>query len=119
MAYNEHYIHDDMAIMFIREWLVSSSTGGTVAPGETDTFELTFYAHNLPKGTWKAVVEIESNDPLNPKVEVDTSMFVMSVIPPVIRSVTADPWAGSAPLEVRFSVDTYTPTERWQKIIWT
>ena len=63
VAYNEHYIHDDMAIMFIREWLVSSSTGGTVAPGKTDTFELTFYAHNLPKGTWK-IVEI-SNDPLS------------------------------------------------------
>ncbi|HPU62227.1 MAG TPA: PKD domain-containing protein [Bacillota bacterium] len=118
VAYNEHYIHDDMAIMFIREWLVSSSTGGTVAPGETDTFELTFYAHNLPKGTWKAVVEIESNDPLNPKVEVDTSMFVRSVIPPVIRSVTADPWAGSAPLEVRFSVDTYDPDGTVADIIW-
>ncbi len=107
VAYNENYVHDDMAIMFLPGWIISSSTGGTIEPEESDTFDLMFFADHLPKGTWKAVVEIESNDPANPKVDLETFMFVRSRINPTIRSATANPWAGSAPLEVHFSVDAY------------
>jgi PKD repeat protein len=117
-AYNQNYVHDDMAIMFLPGWIISSSTGGTVEPGETDTFDLMFFADHLPKGTWKAVVEIESNDPANPKVDLETFMFVRSRINPTIRSVTANPWAGSAPLEVHFSVDAYDQDGMVVDAIW-
>ncbi|MGI6692864.1 MAG: hypothetical protein ACOX46_03580 [Limnochordia bacterium] len=46
------------------------------------------------------MIEIQSNDPENPVVTVDTFMFAKSIIPPRITSLTADPWAGSAPLTV-------------------
>ncbi len=118
VAYNENYVHDNMAIMFLPGWIISSSTGGTIDPGETDTFDLMFFADHLPKGTWKAVVEIESNDPANPRIDVDTFMFVRSRINPTIRSATANPWAGSAPLEVHFSVDAYDQDGMVVDAIW-
>ena len=99
VAYNENYVHDDLGIIFLPGWIISSSTGGTLEPGETDTFDVTFFADHLPKGTWKATLEIESNDPANPSIDVDTFMFVRSRINPTIRSATANPWAGSAPLK--------------------
>ncbi|MGI6540477.1 MAG: PKD domain-containing protein [Bacillota bacterium] len=118
VAYNKNYVHDDMGIMFLPGWIVSSSSGGTVEPGEVDTFDLMFFADHLPKGTWKAVVEIESNDPANPKVDVDTYMFVRSRINPTIRSASANPWAGSAPLEAHFSVDAYDQDGEVVDAIW-
>jgi len=84
-------------------WLHVDKTSGTVAPNESDALTATFAAHDLPQGTWKAIIKIRSNDPANPQVGIDTFLFVNSIIPPVIRSISADPWAGSAPLAVQFS----------------
>ncbi len=103
VAYDEDYVHDDLGVLFAPGWVTLDKASGIVAPGESDTLTATFAAHNLPQGTWKATIKISSNDPENPQVDVDTYMFAKSIIPPVIRSISADPWAGSAPLTVQFS----------------
>jgi PKD repeat protein len=63
----------------------------------------TFAASQPATGNLESNDQIRSNDPANPQVDVDTYMFAKSIIPPVIRSISADPWAGSAPLAVQFS----------------
>ncbi len=103
VAYDENYVHDNLGVLFVPGWVVLDKTAGTVAPGESDTLTAAFAAHNLPQGTWKATIKILSNDPVNPQVDVDTFMFAKSIIPPVIRSISADPRIGSAPLAVEFS----------------
>ena len=103
VAYDEDYIHDNLGVFFAPGWVMLDKTSGTVAPNESDMLTATFAAHNLPQGTWKAKIKIRSNDPANPQVDVDTYMFAKSIIPPVIRSISADPWAGSAPLAVQCS----------------
>lgn len=118
VAYNQPYVHDDLGIVFLPGWLICSSTGGTIDPGSTDVLDLMFFADHLPKGTWKAIVEITSNDPANPKVDVNTFMFVRSRIVPRIRSASANPWAGSAPLEVHFSLDAYDQDGTVVDAIW-
>ena len=103
VAYDEAYVQDNMAVFFVPGWLTLDKTAGIVEPGGTDEITATFAAHNLPQGTYQAMIEIQSNDPENPVVTVDTFMFAKSIIPPRITSLTADPWAGSAPLTVQFS----------------
>ena len=118
VAYNENYVHDNLGIAFLPGWVMCSSMGGTVEPGSMDLLEVGFFADHLPKGTWKATIEITSNDPANPKVDVDTFMFVRSRINPTIRSASADPWAGSAPLEAHFTVDAYDQDGTIVDTIW-
>ncbi len=118
VAYNENYVHDNLGIAFLPGWVMCSSTGGTLEPGSMDLLEVAFFADHLPKGTWKATIEITSNDPANPKVDVDTFMFVRSRINPTIRSASANPWAGSAPLEAHFTVDAYDQDGTVVDAIW-
>ena len=103
VAYNEDYVHDNLAVFLMPSWVTLDKTSGTVVPGASDVLTATFAADNLPQGTWKAMIAIHSNDPADPQVDIDTFMFAKSVIPPAIRSISADPWAGSAPLAVQFS----------------
>ena len=103
VAFDEQYVHNDLAVYFVPGWVTLDKVFGTIEPGGFDVLTATFAAHNLPQGMYKATVEIHSNDPENPQVDLDTFMFAESLIPPVIRTLTADPWAGSAPLTVQFS----------------
>ena len=118
VAYNEPYAHNDLITMFMPGWLTLNKTHGTVLPGDSDELMLAFFASRLPKGTWKAVVEIHSNDPANPRVNVDTFMFVKSIIPPTITSALAQPWAGSAPLEVHFQASASDPDGQVVGVTW-
>ncbi len=103
VAYKEEYVHDNLGVFFAPGWVRLDKTSGTLAPGESDMLTVAFAAYNLPQGTWKATIEIKSNDPAAPQVDIDTFMFAKSMIPPVVTSISAHPWAGSAPLTVQFS----------------
>ena len=118
LAYKEDYVHDDMAVFFVPGWLILDKYGGVVAPQDSDLLTATFAAHNLSQGTWQATIKIMSNDPANPVVDVETFMFAKSIIPPTIRSISADPWAGSAPLTVNFSADVYDVDGEIVEVVW-
>ncbi len=103
VAYNEDYVHDDLAVMFMPTYVVIDKTSGVVAPGESDTITATFKAGRLAEGDWAASIRIACNDPVNPEVIVPAIMHVESRVEPQIESIAAEPWAGKAPLEVHFS----------------
>ncbi len=64
IAYNEPYLHDQMAILINRRsWVSLNPVGGTVAPGGQMTIDVTFKTDNFPLGDFWAAVEIYSNDP--------------------------------------------------------
>jgi PKD repeat protein len=105
VAFDEPYVHDDLAVGFVPGWLMLDEPSGTVAPGSSGDLNLQFVADHLPKGTWLATVDIHSNDPNTPVVSVDTELHVKSIIPPTIVSASAEPWAGSAPLTVQFAAE--------------
>ncbi len=103
VAYDEDYVHDNLGVTILPAWLSLDKKSGTVAPGESDELTATFRASRLPEGDWSATIRILSNDPADPEVRVPTLMHVESRIAPKIESITAQPWAGEAPLEVHFS----------------
>jgi PKD repeat protein len=91
----------------VPEWITVTPMQGTVNPGESKNLNVTFNAHQLARGTWHANIEVSSNDPLCPRVVIDTALHVKSIILPTIESISADPWAGKPPLEVHFFAVAY------------
>ena len=57
-------------------WLSFSHSGGTLAPGESDTIAVTFSASGLTAGVYPADIRITSNDLSNPVVRVATTLSV-------------------------------------------
>lgn len=57
-------------------WLSAQKFGGVVAPGETESVELTLNAIDVPTGNYESVLQVRSNDPSNPIIEVPISVSV-------------------------------------------
>ncbi len=51
-------------------WLTTSRTAGVVAPGSSQTVELTLSANDVETGEYQTVLLLRSNDPANPLVEL-------------------------------------------------
>ncbi|GAB4341714.1 MAG: hypothetical protein Kow0037_28570 [Calditrichia bacterium] len=79
IAFNEPYLHDEMAILINRRsWVSLSPVGGTVAPGEMMQLTLTFKTTNFPLGDFWASLQIFSNDPDESTVNIPIHMVVDS-----------------------------------------
>lgn len=52
------------------DWLTTESFGGVIAPGESETVNLTLSAIDVPSASYEAVLRVRSNDPANPVIEV-------------------------------------------------
>ena len=118
VAFNQEYVHDELAIGIYPMWVSASPAEGTVQPGEAEEVILTFRALRLPEGEHPATVVVRSDDPDEPEVSVATTLFVNAVQPPVIQRLTAEPWAGSAPLEVHFSAEVRDPDGQVVSVRW-
>jgi subtilisin family serine protease len=64
-------------------WLAEDPTAGTVAPGEALPIAVTFDAAGLAPGVYQAALNVESNDPLNPLVQVPVTLTVLAACDPV------------------------------------
>ena len=67
-------------------WIIPDTTQGSVEEGTSQDVEITFDATGLFGGDYYAVVEIESNDPVNSLVDVPAHMHVTGA--PVIETNT-------------------------------
>jgi hypothetical protein len=80
IAYDESYLHDDMAILISkRSWISLNPTGGVVAPGSQLDIQVSLNSREFPYGDFWASVEIFSNDPQNTQVTIPIHMKVDSV----------------------------------------
>jgi hypothetical protein len=51
-------------------WLQTESFGGVIAPGESETVNLTLSAVDVETGSYETVLQVRSNDPSNPVLEI-------------------------------------------------
>jgi hypothetical protein len=58
------------------EWLTVTPASGTIIPGETDIIDVGFDAVGLDAGIYYGTIIIESNDVMNPEVEIPVSLTV-------------------------------------------
>ncbi len=81
IAYNQNYLHDQMAIIINRRsWVSLNPVGGTIAPGGQLPLDVIFKTSSFPLGDFWASVEIRSNDPAQETVVVPLHMRVDSVM---------------------------------------
>ena len=69
-AYNQAYLHDNLAVRFYHPFLRVSPVSGSVPVGGEVDVDVIAYAYGLEQGSYPAQLSIESNDPATPLVEV-------------------------------------------------
>ncbi|MCD8479224.1 MAG: hypothetical protein LRZ88_02680 [Candidatus Cloacimonetes bacterium] len=69
------------------EWLNLSASSGTLAPGASAQITASFSAAGMSEGIYTAMINIASNDPVNPIIGLEATMEVFDVSnhPPVIN----------------------------------
>ncbi|MCP4583191.1 MAG: S8 family serine peptidase [candidate division Zixibacteria bacterium] len=73
-----------------RSWITESPEGGLAGPGVTDTIAVIFDASMLPEGTYTGTVTIDSDDPMNPQINLPVQLTVVTAaIPDIDISPTA------------------------------
>jgi len=118
VAFNQEYVHNELSVLFVPKWIEVSPTDGTVAPGATETVNVTFRADSLPEADWLADIIVHSDDADEPEVAINTVLHVNAILPPQIVSLIADPWAGTPPLTVRFRASAEDPDGVITNIVW-
>jgi hypothetical protein len=80
IVYNANYMHSDMSII-IRSgnWLKVSPASGVVDPSSSLDATVTFDASELTDGIYSGTIFLNSNDPVNPSVEIDVTFNVSSL----------------------------------------
>ncbi|MBL7032972.1 MAG: S8 family serine peptidase [Candidatus Delongbacteria bacterium] len=80
IAFNNNYLHDEMAILihqnFIESWLTVTPVEGTVPPFNDAQLEVTFDAGELPEGSYNGLITISSNDPDEATVLIPVDLVV-------------------------------------------
>jgi len=98
-----NFFVDDVALNITADvpWLSEDPTSGTVLPGESVTVAVTFDATGLAVGEYLASLDVTSNDPTTPVVNVPVTLTVQSVDLAISKGDDPDP--------VRFGEElTYT-----------
>jgi len=92
IAYDEPYLHDQMAILITkRSWISLNPVGGAVAPGSQMDMTVSLNSKNFPLGDFWASVEIFSNDPqaahriIPIHMKVDSILTGIAATPALLR----------------------------------
>ena len=78
VAYNASYMHSNLAITFYTHWLSAFPASGIIDPHDSFNATITFDASMLSEGTYTGNINLESNDPVNPDVDIPCA-FVVSL----------------------------------------
>ena len=83
VAYNEPYIHDEMAIEFIlgdpppeMNWIIPSLQSDIIPPYDSRDIDITFDATTLPEGNYEALISIMNTSMFTPIVEIPVNVYV-------------------------------------------
>ncbi|OQX91270.1 MAG: hypothetical protein B6D58_08605 [candidate division Zixibacteria bacterium 4484_95] len=80
IVYNSSYMHNNLAIDISSGWLFASPSSGTVDPHDSFNATITFDATVLDEGIYTGNINLESNDPVNPDVDIPCT-FVVATAP--------------------------------------
>ncbi len=78
IAYNAAYLHDGLAVLIRTplDWLSVSPLVGTVPAGGSVDVEVAFNANELAVGSHTGMIEVLSDDPVTPSVQVGVTLEV-------------------------------------------
>jgi len=76
-------------------WLSEYPISGTLAPGEGMAIDVVFNAAGLAPGLYQGALDVESNDPASPHVNVPVTLTVLPLCDPV--TATAFTWEPTTP----------------------
>ncbi len=98
IVYDMPYIHDSLAIEIAStpEWVTASPTGGVIPAGSSQDLLVSLNAMGLDDGVHEATIDLSSNDPYNPLVQVPVTLNV-GVIAPTYLNFDPDVLNLSAP----------------------
>jgi len=79
VAFNNSYVADNLAVLFRIPifWLDIDPRSGSILPGESADFTVTFNASELDLGTYAGYLQIDCNDPNDPTVVVPCTLDVV------------------------------------------
>jgi hypothetical protein len=80
VAYNNEQIKSDMTVRLATspKWLHTSKNSGNLASGKSETIQLTLKAGEIMAGKYEAKIEVTSNDPSNPSVEIPVTLQIQA-----------------------------------------
>ncbi|MFH1843967.1 MAG: FlgD immunoglobulin-like domain containing protein, partial [bacterium] len=102
VVFNADYLHDELAIRFSAEavvpWLSVSPVAGWLEPEGNGHLKVTFDSADLATATYRAAIELVSNDPLASRVSIPVTLVVDEILdgggdhpPPPLALGTARP----------------------------
>jgi hypothetical protein len=91
VAYNQPYLQDNLAVQFYYPFLMVVPPSGSVPGGGSMGLDIIVYAYGMEQGTYPAVLGIDCNDPVTPRVDVPVTVIVGSG-PPTPLEVTMAPY---------------------------
>lgn len=81
IAFDENYLHDQMAIMINRRsWVKVSPTEGQISPGGSEAVHVQFRTDNFAEGDYWAGLKIDNNDPDQSTIVLPIHMKVSGVV---------------------------------------
>jgi hypothetical protein len=83
VVFNAPYMHDNLAADIVTDWLTISPTSGIVDPHDSFNATVTFDTRTLYEGIYTGNINLASNDPLNPSIDIPVSLHVSSQPPPI------------------------------------
>lgn len=83
VVFNAPYMHDNLAIDIVTDWLNVSPTSGIVDPHDSFDATVTFDTRTLYEGIYTGNINLASNDPLNPSIDIPVTLHVSSQPPPI------------------------------------
>ena len=73
-------------------WLTTETFAGIIAPGESETVNLTLNAVDVETGSYETILQVRSNDPNNPVIEVPiTASIEMATSSEILSDVPQTP----------------------------
>ncbi len=90
VVYNAAYMHSNLSIKITAgEWLSALPVSGTVQPGGNAVSDISFDASDLVAGTYTGSINLLSNDPVSPSINIPVTFNVNSAQVPQIELGTA------------------------------
>jgi len=81
VAYNQAYLHNNLAVQFYHPFLRAIPPAGAVPPGGSQLIAVTAFSYGLTQGNYPATMVISSNDPITPTINVPVTVVVGGTAP--------------------------------------
>jgi len=76
VAYNQSYLHANLAIEFSHPFLRAVPPAGAVLSGQSSDVEIIAYGYGHEEGTYNATLGIDCNDPVTPHIDVPVTIDI-------------------------------------------